>query len=48
MMAETADEISQYETSLHEDSEPEQEVFIHQSHPQVYPSMYMPYREGPK
>ena len=48
MMTDTADEVSQDETSLHEESEPEQEVFIHQSHPPVYPSMYMPYIEGPK
>ena len=52
MMADTADEVSQDETSLHEESEPEQEVFIHQSHPQVhqpiFPAMYMPYIEGPR
>ena len=52
MMAETTDEVSQDETSLHEESEPEQEVFINPSNPQahqpVYPSMYMPYIEGPK
>ena len=45
MMTDTADEVSQEETSLNEESEPEQEVFIHQSHPQVhqqvYPSMYI-------
>ena len=50
MMAVTADEVSQDQTSLQEESEPEQEVFIKQSHPQVhqpvYPSMYMPYIEG--
>ena len=52
MMAETADEVSQDETSLHDKSEPEQEVFTIPSNPQVhqpvYPSMYMPYIEGPK
>ena len=52
MMPDTADEVSQNETSLHEESEPEQEVFIHQSYPQVhqpvYSSMYMPYIEGPR
>ena len=52
MMVDTADEVSQDETSLHEELEPEQEVFIHQSHPQVhqlvYPSMYMPFIEGPR
>ena len=36
MMADTADEVSQDETSLHEESEPKQEVFIHQTHPQVH------------
>ena len=50
-MADTADEVKQDETSFHEESEPEQETFIHQSLPQVqqqvYPSMYMPYIEGP-
>ena len=51
MMAETADEVSQ-ETSLHEESEWEQEVFTNLLNPQVhqpvYPSMCMPYTEGPK
>ena len=52
MMAETGDEVSQGETSLHEESEPEQKVFTNPSNPHVhqpvYPSMYMPYIEGPK
>ena len=52
MMAETAYEVSQDETSLQEESEPEQEVFTNPSNPQVhqpvYPSTYMPYIEGPK
>ena len=52
MMAETTDEISQGETSLHEESEPEQEVFINPSNPQVhqpvYPNTYMPYIQVPK
>ena len=52
MMADTADEVSQDETSLHKESGPEREVFIHQSHSQVhqqvYPSMYMPYIQGPR
>ena len=52
MMAETADEVSQDETSLHEDSEPKQELFTNLSNPcvnqPVYPSTYMPYIEGPK
>ena len=52
VMADPADEVCQDETSLYEESEPEQEVFIH--HPQpymhkpVYTSMYMPYIEGAK
>ena len=37
---------------LHEESEPEQEVFIHHPYPNVhqpvYTSMYMPYIESPK
>ena len=52
MMADTVDEVSQDKTSLHEESEPEEEVFIHQSHPEVhqpvYPSMCMPYIEDPR
>ena len=52
MIADTADEVSQDETSLHEEAEPEKEVFINQSHLQmhqpVYPSMCMPYIEGPR
>ena len=52
MMGETTDEVSQDETSLHEELEPEQEVFTNPSnlqvHQPVYPSMYMSYIEGPK
>ena len=52
VMAEYTDEASQDETSLHEESEPEQEVFTPNPQPNmhqpVYTSMYMPYIEGPK
>ena len=52
VMAEPTDEVSQDETSLHEESEPEQEVFIHNPQPNihqpVYTSMYMSYIEDPK
>ena len=52
VMEDPADEVSQDETSLHEESEAEQEVFIHHPHLNVYQlvytSMYMPYIEGPK
>ena len=38
--------------STHEESEPEQEVYINHNHPNapqpVYTNMYMPYIEGPK
>ena len=46
------DEVSQDETSLHEESEPEQEAFTHNPQPNmhqpVYTIMYMTYIEGPK
>ena len=52
VMAEPTDEVSQDKTSLHEESEPEQEVFAHNPHPNMHPpvytSMYMPYIEGSK
>ena len=52
LMAELNDEASQDETSLYEESEPEQEVFTHNPQPNmhqlVYTNMYMPYIEGPK
>ena len=52
VIAEPADEVSQDETSLHEESDPEQESFTHHPQPNihqpVYASMYMPYIEGPK
>ena len=52
VMADSEEEVSHDETSLLEESEPEQEVFL--SHPQpnapqqVYTNMYMPYIEGLK
>ena len=52
VIAEHADEASQDETSLHKESEPEQEVFTPNPQPNmhqtVYTSMYMPYIEGSK
>ena len=52
MMTETADEVSQDETSLQEESEPEQEVFTNPPNPQVHQPVYtnthMAYIEGPK
>ena len=52
MLTETDREASQDESSTHEESEPEQEVYINCTHcnaPQpVYTNMYMPYIEGPK
>ena len=52
VMADPADEMSQDETSIHEESEPGQEVFIPHSQPNVhkpvYTSMHMPYMECPK
>ena len=52
VMAEHTNESRQDETSLHEESEPEQEVFTPNPQPNmhqpVYSSMYMPYIEGPK
>ena len=51
-LTETKGEASQDESSTHEESEPEQEVYINPTHlhaPQpVYTSMYMPYIEGLK
>ena len=48
----TEEEASQDESSTHEESEPEQEVYINYTHPHapwpVYTNMYMPYIEGPK
>ena len=52
VMAKHTDEASQDETSLHEESEPEQEVFTPNPQPNmhqpIYTSMYMPYIEGSK
>ena len=51
-LAETEGEASQDESSTHEESEPEQEVYINHTHPYapqpVYTNMYMQYLEGPK
>ena len=51
-MAEPTDEVSQDKTSLHEELEPDQEVFTHNPQPNmhqpVYTNMYMPYIDGPK
>ena len=51
-LTETKGEASQDESSAHEESEPEQELYLNHTHlhaPQpVYTSMYMPYIEGPK
>ena len=45
-LTETEGETSQDESSTHEESEPEQEVYINHTHPHapqpVYTSMYMP------
>ena len=50
--AEHTDEASKDETSFHEESEPEQEVFtpnpLPNMHQPIYTSMYIPYIEGPK
>ena len=50
VMADPADEVSQDETRLHEESE--QELFNHHSQPNVhqpvYTSMHMPYKDVPK
>ena len=52
MMRDTVDKVTQDETSFPEESEPVQEVFIHQPHPQVHqtvlPNMCMPYIEVPR
>ena len=52
VLTETEEEASHDESSTHEESEPEQEVYInctHTSAPQaVYTNMYMPYIEGLK
>ena len=46
------EEASQDESSTHEESKLEQEVYINYTHPHgsqpVYPNKYMPYIEGPK
>ena len=52
VLTETEEEASHDESSTHEESEPEQEVYINHTHPNapqpVYTNMYMPYVEGPK
>ena len=52
VLTEPEKEASHGESSTHEESEPEQEVYINHTHlnaPQpVYTNMYMPYIEGPK
>ena len=52
VLTETKGEASQDESSTHEESEPEQEVYINHTHPHapqpVYTNMNMPYIEGPK
>ena len=51
-LTDTKGEASQDKSSTHEESEPEQEVYINHTHPhapqQVYTNMYMPFIEGPK
>ena len=51
-LTETEGEASLDESSTHEESEPEQDVFINCTHPHapqpVYTNMYMPYIEGQK
>ena len=52
VLTETKEEGSHDESSTHEESEPEQEVYINHTHPNasqpVYTSMYMPYIKSPK
>ena len=52
MLTEIKEEASHDESSTHEESEPEQEVYINHTCPNalqpVYNNMYMPYIEGPK
>ena len=52
LMSEAEEEAGHDETSTHEESEPEQEVFINHAHANVpqpaYTNMYMTYIEGPK
>ena len=52
VLTETKWKATQDESSTHEESEPEQEVYINHTHPHaaqpVYTNMYMPYIEGPK
>ena len=52
VLTETEEEASHGECSTHEESEPEQEVYIDHTHPNalqpVYTNIYMPYIEVPK
>ena len=52
VMTEAEEEASHDETSINEESEPEQEDFLNHPHPNtpqpVYTNMYMLYIEGPK
>ena len=52
VVADPTDEVNQDETSLHEESEPEQEIFTHNPQPDMhqpaYTNMYVPYNDSPK
>ena len=52
VLTKTEEEASHDASSTHEESEPEQEVYINCTHPYapqpVYTNMYMPYIKGPK
>ena len=52
VLTETEEEASHDESSTHEESEPEQVIYINHTHPKapqlVYTNMYMPCIEGPK
>ena len=52
VLSETEEKASHDESSTHEESEPEQDVYINHTHPNalqpVYTNMYMPYIEGQK
>ena len=52
VLTETEEEAGHDESSTHEESEPEQEVYMNHTHPKapqpVYTNMYMPYIEGLK
>ena len=52
LLTEAEEEASHDESSTHEESEPEQEIYINHTHPNalqlVYTNMYMPYIKGLK